>query len=95
MDSVYANTFEMSMGPFDSAIVFGVKTPEQYKAPTPEFQRKTTVYMSHKHVKVFLVVMKELIDKYEGTMGDISLPPDFQARYDKLFNQININQEGE
>ena len=95
MESIYSNCFEMAIGPFDTVVVFGVKKPEQYKQPTPEFQKHITVYMSHEHTKSFLVVMKEIIDKYESKMGDIPIPPDYQARYDKLFNQININQGDE
>ena len=95
MESIYSNSFEMAIGPFDTVVVFGVKTPAQYKTPTPEFQQHVTVYMSHEHIKSFLVVMKEIIDQYESKMGDIPIPPDFQARYNKLFNQININSAGE
>lgn len=93
METYYSNVFEAFIGPYDYAIVFGLKNSEQYKTRSIEFDKLAMVYMSHEQTKTLLIILKELLDKYESDMGEVNLPPEYRKRYHDLFNQINIGGE--
>lgn len=84
---VYSNIFELTMSAYDFTFGFGRKTQKQIKAKSEDFERTVEVSMSPQHAKSVLVVLMEMIDKYEKEIGGIPVAPEFKERYDTLFNK--------
>ena len=83
----YSNVFELVMGPYDFAFVFGLKTPEQAKVKDLGFVTVANVSMSSSQAKAVAVILKEFLDKYEKDFGEIPMESKFKARYDKAFGK--------
>ena len=81
----YSNVFTVTVSPYDVTIDFGVKTPEQAKAKSDEFDKVARVSMSPTQAKTLLVILKELINSYEKDFGKIPLAPEFRGRYKAIY----------
>ena len=81
----YSNVFELTIGPYDFTFTFGYKTPEQAKAQKTEFDNLAYVSMSPTQAKTAVVVLKEMLAKYEKDFGQIPLEKTFKERYSKIF----------
>ena len=83
----YTNVFELTIGPYDFTFVFGYKTPEQAKKQTEEFNPIATISMSPTQAKTAVVVLQEMVAKYEKGFGEIPMENRFKERYKKIFEK--------
>ncbi len=81
----YSNVFEIVMGAFDLTFIFGTKTTKQMKEKKKDFDENVKISMSPQQAKASIVVLKEMLNRYEKDLGVIPIPPDFKERYKKLF----------
>lgn len=90
-DFYYSNVFELVLSIYDFTFVWGFKTPEQAKAQATAKDAKFTalanVSMSPSQAKAAVVILKEMIGKYEAEFGEIPLDKDFKDRYRKVFGE--------
>jgi len=85
----YSNIFELTIGPYDFSFTFGYKTPAQAKKQTPEYDTLAYVSMSPTQAKTAVVILKEMLDKYEKDFGEIPLEKTFKERHKKIFGESN------
>lgn len=83
----YSNVFELTIGPYDFTFTFGYKTPEQAKKEGGAFDTVAYVSMSPTQAKTTVVILKEMIDKYEKDFGTIPLEKRFKDRHTKIFGE--------
>jgi len=83
----YSNVFELTMGPYDFSFTFGYKTPEQAKQEGGAFDTVAYVSMSPTQAKTSVVILQEMIDKYEKDFGPIPLEKRFKDRHTKIFGE--------
>ena len=81
----YSNVFEIVMGPYDLTFIFGTKTTKQMKEKKKDFDENVQISMSPQQAKASIVVLKEMLNRYEKDLGVIPIAPDFKERYKKLF----------
>ena len=55
------------------------------KEKKKDFDETVKISMSPQQAKASLIVLKEMLNKYEKDLGGIPIPPDFKERYKKLF----------
>ncbi|MCJ7563137.1 MAG: DUF3467 domain-containing protein [Candidatus Aminicenantes bacterium] len=83
----YSNIVGIVMSQNDITLDFGYKSPEHSKEGPEKFEIKARVSMSPSHAKHMLLILKDLIDKYEGAIGEIPLEKDKKAQYDEMFKK--------
>lgn len=83
----YSNVFSVNVTPYDVTIDFGIKTPEQAKSSSGEFEKQVRVTISLIQAKIMMVIIKELLDNYEKDIGEIPLPPDMREKCKKIFGK--------
>lgn len=84
--SIYSNFVSMRSGLYDFVFMFGrispIATPVASKMDQQQSEEviapifEAEVYMSPQHAKVFYLLLKEHIEKFEQRFGEIKLPPD-------------------
>lgn len=83
----YSNVFTLTTGPYDFTFSFGYKTPKQVQEGSQDYDTVAYVSMSPNQAKTVIVILKEMIQRYEKEFGQIPLEKQFKDRYNKLFGK--------
>lgn len=71
--SVYSNSANLEVTPWDFKFVFGVLI-KPTTGSTPKIENLTEVIMSPQHAKALLGVLNTNLQEYEKQVGEIKLP---------------------
>jgi hypothetical protein len=87
--SLYSNVVGVTVGPYDFVFSWGYKSPEQAqqsaKDAADNWSTLAYVAISPSQAKTVLVLLKEMVDKYESDFGEIPMEDKFKKRYQKIF----------
>jgi hypothetical protein len=72
--SIYSNSANLEVTPWDFKIVFGALVKSE-GGKLPRIENRVEVVMSPQHAKALLGIFTTNVQEYEKQMGEIKLPP--------------------
>jgi hypothetical protein len=72
--SIYSNSTNMEMSPFDFKFTFGNVVKPPTPTTPPEVEALVEVIMSPQHAKALFGILKFHVEEYEKSVGEIKLP---------------------
>ena len=72
---VYTNVVQVSAGPYDFSLTFGLKDPS-----TNEDELHTRVRFSPQQARALYLLLQSVIEAYEKNIGGIPLPEELETR---------------
>jgi len=71
--SIYSNSAQLDVTPWDFRLTFGELKPEANKPP--KIEQLVGVVMSPQHAKALVQILSTFVQEYEKNVGEIKLPP--------------------
>jgi hypothetical protein len=75
--SVYSNSMNLEVTPWDFKLIVGVLLKGQKPNEPPKIENLVEVVMSPQHAKALLSILASNVQAYEKQVGEIKLPEQF------------------
>lgn len=70
--SIYSNSAQLEVTPWDFRLIFGELKPEANKPP--KIEQLVSIIMSPQHAKALVQMLTTYLQEYEKNVGEIKLP---------------------